>query len=161
MIYPKKITYPISLYWNVNQKLENMENNISEEIILKDMKIKIKKKNDNKIETGGTYYINLNIDSIINNIENFKKLLIINNNSENLLIKTYLNCNLFLFEKEFQRINNNMVVTCTDIRGEYYFCQFKKTFIYNRKEFFQIIFKKTDFTLIGEVLEEKIIYRNI
>lgn len=169
VLYKEKIIYPknkkIPLSWN---EIKNLENNIEEgiyEIIIKDTKFKIDKKKNDKVEIGETYYIELNIDNIINNIEEFKRLL--NKNDKNLIQKyfleeKYLNCNLFLIEKENSYFNRYIVVTCIDIRDEYCFCQFKKKFLSNnRREFFQIVLKKDDFNLIGEILEEKIIYKQL
>lgn len=168
VLYKEKFIYPKSkdttLSWGESK---NLENNIEEgicEINIRDTKFKIDKKKNDKVEIGETYYIELNIDNIANNIEEFKRFL--NKNNKNLIQKNflkekYLNYNLFLIEKENSYFDRYIVVTCTDIRDEYCFCQFKKKFISNnRREFFQIVLKRNDFNLIGEVLEEKIIYRN-
>ena len=168
VLYKEKFIYPknkdTTLSWGESK---NLDNNIEEgiyEITVRDTKFKIDEKKNDKVEIGETYYIELNIDNIANNIEEFKRFL--NKNDKNLIQKDflkekYLNCNLFLIEKENSYYDRYIVVTCTDIRDEYCFCQFKKKFIgNNRREFFQIVLKRNDFNLIGEVLEEKIIYRN-
>lgn len=116
-----------------------------------------------KMELGRICFVNLNIENIKNNIEHFKrKTKKIKGEEksifgESYLQEKYLNCNLILLEREYS-ISNNTIVTCVDKKGSFYICQYRKRFLYNREEFFEIVLKEDDFKVLGMVLEIRLDY---
>lgn len=113
-----------------------------------------------KIEFGRLCFVSLNIENIKNNIEHFKrKVKKIKEKGESTfgesyLQEKYLDCNLFLVERENSSFNK-IVITCLNVKSDFYVCQYRERFLNNREEFFEIVLKEGDFEVLGMVLEIK------